>query len=144
MKTTTTVKATKETPRFLSTIEFQSDNVGAINTALSLADIKAIIEDVCKYLGRTITFKDPTLSRAYLQVDLSTEDPEQLYYALSTLVERNIINYNPATIDGVLFGSEHCQEWNVFGGRIYAGASEREWSLATNTIGTAQWLPYTF
>lgn len=144
MQTTTTVTAAKETPGFLSTIEFKSDNVGAINTALDLCAIQNVVEDVCKYLDLAITLKDPVLTQGYLQVNLSTEDPEQLYYALSMLVERGIINYNPATIDGVLFGSEYCQEWDSFGGRIYARTSERAWSLATDSVGTMRWQPYIF
>ena len=144
MQTTTTVTATKETPGFLSTIEFKSDKVGAINTALDLCAIQNIVEDVCKYLDLAITLKDPVLTQGYLQVTLSTKDPEQLYYTLSMLVERGIINYNPATIDGVLFGSEYCQEWDSFGGRIYATASEREWFLLADAAGTIRWQPYTF
>lgn len=125
-------------------ISFESDKVGAINTRLKIAEIQAALEEVCKYLGHSMAFEDKVLTRGYLKLTLLTEDPEQLNYALSMLVERGIINYNPATIDGILFGSESWQDWQDFGGRIYPGTETRSWSLSYHNKGMMGWRSYTF
>jgi hypothetical protein len=125
-------------------VAFESDNVGAINPRLTLAEIQVALEEVCKYLGYSLSFEDKLLTQKYISFSLRTEDPEQLYYALNMLVDRGIINYNPATIDGVLFGRESWREWQEFGGRIYPGVKTRTWSLSYHKDGMQGWRNYWF
>jgi len=125
-------------------VTFESDKVGAINAQLTLAEIQVALEEVCKYLGYSMSFEDRVLTRGYLKLTLHTEDPEQLYYALNMLVDRSIINYNPATIDGILFGVESWQDWQEFGGRIYVGAETRSWAMSYLKDGMAGWRTYVF
>ena len=142
---TITVQAIKELPiDRQQVVSFESDNVGAINAALTLCQIQEAIDEVCRYLGYAANIEERELTRSYVKVNLRTEDPEQLYYAMNMMVERGIINYNPATIEGILFGAESCEKWTEFGGRIYPGQTQRSWSLSEHVQGGIKWQPYIF
>lgn len=141
---TTTVTAIKGTPSQNITISFQSDSVGAINTKLTMTDIQATLEVASKYLKYSVASKRKKLTAEYVEVLFLMDDAEQLYYAFNVLVERGIINYNPVTAGGTLFGEEHCDDWDSFGGRLYPGATEHTWDLCKHSNGRLEWQPYTF
>ena len=141
---TTTVTAIKGTPGQNITISFESDNVGAINTKLTMTDIQAALEVASRYLKCSVASKRKLLTAEYVEVLFLMDDVEQLYYAFNVLVERGIINYNPATADGTLFGEEHCDDWDSFSGRLYPRATEHTWDLSKHSNGRLEWQPYTF
>lgn len=138
------VQAIKQTTRGNIVLSFESDSVGAINTNMKLGEIQAAIEEVCQYLGSDVDLKEQDLTNDYVKADFIIEDPEQFYFAMSMLVQRGIINYNPTTIDGIVFGEETLQGWTKFGGRLYTGEKERSWTLAKEGEGYIKYISYKF
>jgi hypothetical protein len=125
------VHAEKETPSGFETISFTSDKTGAINTSLTLQEIEIVLKQVSQYIQHRVYQRNPLSTQSYIQAVFRTDDAEQLWLTMNMLVDKGIINFNPVTRAGLIFGQEHHDQWYEFGGRIYPYHASREWSLST-------------